>query len=73
LTARGKDSPASPGAHTQPETMDLRPPTVVRLERTLTHWRLQMQFRDLLQIHGVSLLTVKVMPAQVKPGQNDWC
>jgi len=53
--------------------MDLRPPTVVRLERTLAHWRLQMQFRDLLKIHGVSLLTVKVMPAQVKPGQNDWC
>ena len=32
-----------------------------------------MRFRDLLQIHGVSLLTVEAMPAQVKPGQNDWC
>src|SRR6516165_6703281 len=37
-TASGEDGPASPGAHPQPEAMDLRPPTVVRLERTLAHW-----------------------------------
>jgi hypothetical protein len=34
----GEDRPACPGAHPQPEAMDLRPPTVVRLERTLAHW-----------------------------------
>ncbi len=65
--ARGENSPASPGAHAQPETMDLRPPTVVRLERALAHWRLQMQFRDLSEIHGVSLLTVRAIHVQVKP------
>jgi hypothetical protein len=34
----GEDRPACPGAHPQPEAMDLRPPAVVRLERTLAHW-----------------------------------
>ncbi len=39
LTATcGKNGPARAGAHTQPEAVRLRAPTVVRLERTLTHW-----------------------------------
>jgi hypothetical protein len=37
-TARRDDGPASTGTHAQPETVNLRPPTVVRLERTLAHW-----------------------------------
>jgi hypothetical protein len=35
---RGKDSAASTGTHPLAETVDLGPPTVVRLERTLAHW-----------------------------------
>jgi hypothetical protein len=49
-TARGKDSTASPGTHPQPEAMNLRPPTVVRLERTLAHWSSTSAIRDLLRI-----------------------
>ena len=36
--ARGKDGAASTGTHPLAETVDLGPPTVVRLERTLAHW-----------------------------------
>jgi hypothetical protein len=36
--ARGQDGTASPGAHPLAEAMDLRPPTVIRLERALAHW-----------------------------------
>jgi len=36
--ARGQNRAARPGTHPQPEAMGLRPPAVVRLERTLAHW-----------------------------------
>ena len=36
--ARGEDGAAGPGAHPLAETVDLSPPTVVRLESTLAHW-----------------------------------
>ena len=36
--ARGKNGAAGPGAHPLAEAVDLGPPTVVRLERTLAHW-----------------------------------
>jgi len=49
-TARGKNGTASTGAHPQPEAMNLRPPTVVRLERTLAHWSSTSTIRDLLRI-----------------------
>jgi hypothetical protein len=49
-TACGKNSTASPGTHAQPEAMNLRPPTVVRLERTLAHWSSTSAIRDLLRI-----------------------
>ncbi len=50
-TTCGEDGPARPGAHTQPETMDLRPPTIVRLERTLAHWSSRCS-SDLLRNNG---------------------
>ena len=37
-TAGGEDSTACAGAHALAEAVDLRAPTVVRLERTLAHW-----------------------------------
>ena len=37
-TARGEHGAAGPGTHPQAEAVDLRPPTVVRLERALAHW-----------------------------------
>ena len=37
-TARGQHGAAGPGTHPQAEAVDLRPPTVVRLERALAHW-----------------------------------
>jgi hypothetical protein len=37
----GQDGPARPGAHAQPEAMRLGTATVVRLERTLAHQKLQ--------------------------------
>jgi len=37
-TARGENGAAGPGAHPLAEAVDLSPPTVVRLERTLAHW-----------------------------------
>ena len=40
---RGEDSTPGPGAHAQPETMRLGTAAVVRLERTLAHWGLQVQ------------------------------
>jgi hypothetical protein len=40
-TARGKDGTAGPGTHPLTEAVDLRPPTVVRLERALAHWNSQ--------------------------------
>jgi hypothetical protein len=49
-TAGGKNSTASTGTHPQPEAMNLRPPTVVRLERTLAHWSSTSTIRDLLRI-----------------------
>jgi hypothetical protein len=36
--ARGQHGAAGPGTHPQAEAVDLRPPTVVRLERALAHW-----------------------------------
>ena len=36
--AGGKDGAAGAGAHPLTEAVHLRPPTVVRLERTLAHW-----------------------------------
>jgi hypothetical protein len=39
--ARGKDGAAGPGAHPLAEAVDLRPPTVIRLERALAHWNSQ--------------------------------
>ena len=36
--ARGENRPAGAGTHPEPEAMGLRPPAVVRLERTLAHW-----------------------------------
>ena len=88
-TTRGEHGPAGPGAHPQPEAMDLRPPTIVRLERTLAHWSSRCS-SDLLHNDGptlpyaaqpgsgpvaaadagFSLLTVKAIPAQVKPGPS---
>ena len=40
---RGEDSTPGPGAHAQPETMRLGTAAVVRLERTLAHWGLQVR------------------------------
>ena len=37
-TTRGEHGAAGPGTHPQAEAVDLRPPTVVRLERALAHW-----------------------------------
>jgi hypothetical protein len=36
--ARGQDGATGPGTHPLAKTVDLSPPTVVRLERTLAHW-----------------------------------
>jgi len=49
-TAGGKDSTPAPGPHPQPEAVDLGPPAVVRLERTLAHWSSTSAIRDLLEI-----------------------
>jgi hypothetical protein len=49
-TACGKNGAARAGTHPQPEAMNLRPPTVVRLERTLAHWSSTSAIRDLLGI-----------------------
>jgi hypothetical protein len=38
----GKNRTPGPGAHPQPEPVHLGPTAVVRLERTLTHWFLQV-------------------------------
>jgi len=38
VAARGDDRPAGTGTHPKPEAMGLRPPAVIRLERTLAHW-----------------------------------
>lgn len=43
---RGDDGSAGPGPHAQPESMGLGPPTIVRLERTLTHSRAPDRARD---------------------------
>jgi hypothetical protein len=79
-TTRRDDRPASPGAHAQPEAMNLRPPTVVRLERTLAHWSSRVTVRVLTQdcrrhrdvVKGLSLLTVWAMPTQVKLKRRSW-
>jgi hypothetical protein len=42
-TPGGEDRPPGSGPHAQPEAVRLRPAAVVRLERTLAHWRLQVQ------------------------------
>jgi hypothetical protein len=83
---RGKDSTASTGTHPLAETVDLGPPTVVRLERTLAHWNSRSLGTTVLKIKGrhvghcalktwaprtwLSLLTVRVIYAQVKPGRS---
>jgi hypothetical protein len=46
LTApSGEDGAPGPGAHAQPEPMRLGTAAVVRLERTLAHWGLQIRMR----------------------------
>jgi hypothetical protein len=86
--ARGQDGAAGPGTHPLTETVDLRPPTVIRLERTLAHWdswstsmkgghvmRRAARLRPgigtatIANATWVSLLTVRVIDAQVKPGR----
>ena len=41
---RGQDGAAGPGPHAQPEPVRLGAPSVVRLERTLAHRKLQVPF-----------------------------
>jgi len=81
--ACGKDGAASTGTHPLAETVHLRPPAVVRLERALAH-RDSRSSGKLSSIKGrhvvhrafetralqtwLSLLTVRVITAQVKPG-----
>jgi hypothetical protein len=38
LATGGQHGAAGAGPHAQAEAVDLGPPTVVRLERTLAHW-----------------------------------
>jgi hypothetical protein len=73
MTARGKDSTARPGTHPQPEAVDLGPPTVVRLECTLAHWSSTSAMVICYRFNGVSLLTVRGIPAQVKPASATGC
>lgn len=81
LAAAGRDDrPASAGTHAQPEAMNLRAPTVVRLKRTLAHWSSRVNCRKWLTQKlltartrvpsRLSLLTVWAMPTEVKPGRR---
>jgi hypothetical protein len=63
--ARGKHGAAGPGAHPLAEAMDLRPPTVVRLERTLAHWN----SRDSMRCKGRTCHTSRgQILARPRPG-----
>ena len=73
---RGQDGAAGPGTHPLAEAVDLRPPAVVRLERTLAHWN-SRSLGKLSSVKGrhvvrralqtwLSLLTVRAIPPQVK-------
>ncbi len=83
--ARGKDGAAGTGTHPLAETVDLGPPTVVRLERTLAHWNSRslgttvlnqgqacraLALKTWAPRTWLSLLTVRVIYAQVKPGRS---
>jgi hypothetical protein len=80
--AGGKDGAASTGTHPLAETVHLRPPAVVRLERALAHWDsrssgklslvkgrhvVHRAFKTRALRTWLSLLTVRVITAQVKP------
>jgi len=83
--ACGKDGAASTGTHPLAKTVHLRPPAVVRLERALAHWD-SRSLGKLSSIKGrhvvhrafetralqtwLSLLTVRVITVQVKPGDR---
>ena len=69
--ASGQHGAAGPGTHPQAEAMDLRPPTVVRLERTLAHWNSRDSMRSKGQTCGTSRGQILARPRPGSPYRRD--
>src|ERR1700728_3821515 len=67
----GQHSAAGAGAHALAEAVDLRPPTVVRLERTLAHWNSRDSLRSKGQTCGTSRGQILARPPPGSPYRRD--
>jgi hypothetical protein len=69
VTPRRENRAAGPGTHAQPEAMNLRAPTVVRLKRTLAHWSSRVTVR--ICLHKVADGIKTAIRAQPVNGTGD--
>jgi hypothetical protein len=70
-TAGGQHGATGAGAHAQAEAVDLRPPTVVRLERTLAHWNSRDSMRCKGRTYRASRGQILTRPRPGSPYRRD--